>query len=51
MGLFMLVIILYFAKDEKKRTEANENLNETSAIGSMAPVGKESLYNDIQAIN
>lgn len=49
MGLFMLIIILYFAKDEKRRTESKDTA-ESSAIGSVA-VGEDALYADIQQIN
>lgn len=53
MGLFMLVIILYFAKDEKRRTEAPMEglVAESSALGSVAPAGKEALYSEINQIN
>ena len=45
MGLLMLIIILYFAKDEKRRTEERE-IPESSVIGSVL-VDSDALYADI----
>lgn len=50
MGLLMLIIILYFAKDEKRRTE-EKDMVESSVVGSVVAGRQDGIYADIQQIN